>query len=82
MHQFCFCAARGVETNFGPLDGGWLRIAIPKLAIQVDVLGYASDAVIQATEASHSDFEGLAGLPLLRMSEYGGDRDFFWMRTP
>ena len=71
----------GLNTNFGVLDGGWLRVQIPALGFDASVLGYGSDAVAQAAQASHSDFEGLAGLPLLRMLEYGGDRDWFWIRT-
>ena len=26
------------------------------------------------------DFSGLVGLPLLRLLEYGGDADWFWLR--
>lgn len=37
-----------------------------------------------ATAAQHSDprFLGLAGLPLLRKLQYGGDADVFWLRRP
>ncbi|MCI0358407.1 MAG: hypothetical protein L0211_07990 [Planctomycetaceae bacterium] len=71
-----------MSTNFGALDGGWLRVQIPELAFDATILAYGSDAVLQAAQASHSDFAGLAGLPLLRMLEYGGDRDSFWLRSP
>jgi hypothetical protein len=33
-----------------------------------------------AAEASSPDFGGLVGLPLLRLMEYGGDADWFWLR--
>ena len=44
------------------------------------IVGYASDSVVSAAKASHADFGGLAGLPLLRMLEYGGDAKGFWVR--
>lgn len=73
-------AAPDVHSNFGLLDGGWLHLTMPELGLDQDVLGYASDAVATATKASHADFEGLAGLPFLRLLEYGGDADWFWLR--
>ena len=69
-----------VSTNFGPLNGGWLRVAIPELGFGEVILGYASDAVADAARASSPDFQGLIGLPLLRMNEYGGDAESFWVR--
>jgi hypothetical protein len=72
--------AVSVNSNFGPLKGGWIRIHIPEVALDQDVLAYASDVVVAATKASSSDFEGLAGLPLLRLLAYGGDGDCFWVR--
>ncbi len=70
-----------VNSNFGLLQGGWLQLAMPELGLTQTVLGYASDAVAAAAAASHPDFEGLAGLPLLRLAEYGGDADWFWIRA-
>jgi hypothetical protein len=58
----------------------WVRI--PELALDEHVMGYASDAVLAGARASSPDFEGLAGLPLLRLTQYGGDRDWFWLRPP
>ena len=69
-----------LNTNFGLLQGGWLQLAMPELGLTQTVLGYASDAVAAAAAASHPDFQGLAGLPLLRLAEYGGDADWFWIR--
>jgi hypothetical protein len=71
----------GLDTNFGVFQGGWLRIQIPALGFDESVLGYGSDSAVRAAQASHLDFEGLAGLPLLRMMEYGGDAEWFWLRT-
>jgi len=73
-------AAPDVNSNFGLLEGGWLHVGMPELGLNQDVVGYASDAVVTATKASSPDFEGLAGLPLLWLLEYGGDADWFWLR--
>ena len=73
-------AASSVNSNFGPLEGGWLRVNIPEVGLDQDIVGYGSDAVVMAAKASSPDFGGLAGLPLLRMMEYGGDADWFWVR--
>jgi hypothetical protein len=73
--------APDVNTNFGLLQGGWLHIHMPELGIETDVIGYASDAVVTSAQTSSSDFQGLAGLPFLRLLEYGGDADWFWLRA-
>ncbi len=69
-----------LQSNFGLLEGGWLHVTMPELGLDQDVGGFASDAVVTATKASSPDFEGLAGLPFLRLLEYGGDADWFWLR--
>lgn len=69
------------DSNFGPLEGGWLRIAMPELAFDVRTLGYANDSVVNAVQRSDPEFAGLVGLPLLRMVEYGGDGGWFWVRS-
>jgi len=68
------------DSNFGPLEGGWLRIAIPELAFDEKTLGYANDSVVNVVKRSDPGFAGLVGLPLLRMLEYGGDAGRFWIR--
>ena len=73
-------AASDLHSNFGLLEGGWLHLTMPELGLDQDVEGFASDAVVTATKASSPDFEGLAGLPFLRLLEYGGDADWFWLR--
>jgi len=67
------------STNFGTLEGGWLHVDIPEVGLDQDIVAYASDAVVTAAKASSPDFGGLAGLPLLRMFEYGGDANCFWI---
>ena len=68
------------DSNFGPLVGGWLRAAVPEIGLDVKILGYANDTVVNVVKRSSSDFAGLVGLPFLRMVEYGGDRGNFWIR--
>jgi hypothetical protein len=68
------------DSNFGPLEGGWLRIAIPEIALDVKTLGYANDSVVNVVRRSDPGFAGLVGLPFLRMVEYGGDDGWFWIR--
>ena len=72
--------ATDVKSNFGALKGGRVRIAMPALGIERVVVAYSSDAVSKAVKASHSDFDGLAGLPLLRLAKFGGDADYFWFK--
>jgi len=81
LGRFNLGVTPGLSTNFRPLDGGWLRVQIPEINFDEDLLAYGSNAVAEAAQASHGDFEGLAGLPLLRMMEFGGDRDEFWIRA-
>ena len=69
------------DSNFGPLDGGWLRIAIPELGFDVKTIGYANDSVANVVKRSDPAFGGLVGLPLLRMLGYGGDGGCFWIRS-
>lgn len=80
LQQFQLIGVPGVSSNFGHLNGGWLRIQIPDVDIDEDIVAYGSNNVAQAVASSHTDFEGLVGLPLLRKTEYGGDNDDFWIR--
>jgi hypothetical protein len=68
------------DSNFGALEGGWLRIAIPDLRLDFRTLGYANDSVVKVVRRSDPSFAGLVGLPLLRMLQYGGDAGQFWIR--
>jgi hypothetical protein len=71
---------RGIKTNFGNLDSGWLRLQIPEIEFDGEVVGYSGDSVTAAARNSHSSFEALVGLPLLRMMKYGGNSRAFWIR--
>jgi hypothetical protein len=57
-----------------------MRPQISKTDLDEDVLCYGSSDFVEAVRSSHPDFDGLAGLPLLRMTEYGGDSDAVWIR--
>lgn len=70
-----------VNSNFGVLEGGWLHVSVPEVGLDADVLGYSSDLVVTAAQASNCDFEGLVGLPFLRLVEYGGNANAFWVRA-
>lgn len=72
--------APDMASNLGPLTGGWLQVLISEIAFDRHLLGYASDSVVAAARGSSPDLAGLAGLPLLRMLEYGGDANAFWVR--
>lgn len=62
-------AAPDLTTNFGLLQAGWLRVIVPELRLDEKMVGYASDTVVAAAMSSSTDFEGLAGLPFLRLVE-------------
>jgi hypothetical protein len=81
MRRFKQLDAPPLTSNFGTLEGGWVQVRIPATGIDRLILGYGSDAVAAACQRSSLDFEGLAGLPLLRLGEYGGDAGAFWLRT-
>jgi hypothetical protein len=80
LHEFSFGAGTDVDTNFGRLEAAWLQLAMPELGLDVMMIGYGSDAVVAATKISQPEFDGLVGLPLLRLLQYGGDADEFWIR--
>src|SRR5260370_12088532 len=39
-----------IETNFGLMKGGWLRVVIPGLDFEGLVLAYANDAIVDSTK--------------------------------
>lgn len=80
MHSLQWRESNSAESNFGSLEGGWLRVAIPELAFDAKTLGYANDSIVNVVKRSDPDFAGLVGLPFLRMVEYGGDSGWFWIR--
>jgi len=73
-------AAAGTNSNFGPLTGAWLELNMPELALTNQILSFGSDHVFQAVQLENPDFAGLVGLLFLRLVEYGGDANWFWIR--
>ena len=73
-------SATPINSNFGQLTGAWLELQMPELGLAHQFVGYGSDSVLQAVQSDCPDFAGLVGLPLLRMTEYGGDSSSFWVR--
>lgn len=71
-----------VNTNFGLLKGRWFHLIMPEFGLDRGLVDYASDAVANSTKQSDTNFDGLAGLPFLRLLEFGGDADCFWLRSP
>ena len=73
---------RDISTNFGPMRGGWIRLYSRDLGLVVFVEAFGSDRAATAASLNHPDFAGLVGLPILRLAEYGGNSEDFWIRTP
>jgi hypothetical protein len=69
--------APGTPSTFGPLTGAQFALSMPELGLTAAVLGYGNDTILQDVRQESPDF---AGLPLLRMLEYGGDSTAFWVR--
>jgi hypothetical protein len=80
--QLVVCFTRAVNTNFGPMQGGWVRLYSRDLGLVEFVEGFRSEQAAQTAARSHPDFAGMVGLSVLRLAEYGGDSNSFWIRTP
>ena len=80
MQEFRWRDSTSTTSNFGYLEGGWLRIVIPDIELDVKTLGYSNDTVVNIVKRSDLSFAGLVGLPLLRFLEFGGNEGWFWVR--
>jgi hypothetical protein len=80
FYRFLFTRTQSLVSNYGKLKGGRIRVVIPAIGFDRILLGHASDAIVADAQKSHPDFAGLVGLPFLRLMEYGGDADWFWIR--
>jgi hypothetical protein len=67
-------------SNFGPMIGGALRVVIPEIGFDRQLMGFANDNIVRVLQAESPDFAGLVELPFLRLMEYGGDATDFWIR--
>jgi hypothetical protein len=82
FREFLFEEAGDVASNFGLLQDGWLDVTTREVGFRGRVQAYGNDEVAAAAQDSDRRFLGLAGLPLLRTLEYGGDIDAFWLKRP
>jgi len=80
FHRLLFREIPDIDTNFGLLVGGWLRLYMPNFGLVELIRGYGSDTVADSSAREHPAFVGLVGLPVLRLGDYGGDADTFWFR--
>jgi hypothetical protein len=78
--RFARRETRTVPTNFGNLTSGWVRMTIPQTRFNHEMRVYGSDTVVHSVQQSDRWFTAVIGLPLLRMFEFGGDADRFWIR--
>ncbi len=58
-----------------------MRIRMPELGLVEFIQGYSGNDAVTATMHSHFDFQGLIGLPVLRLIECGGNGSDFWIRS-
>jgi hypothetical protein len=80
LQDFSFGVTAPLITNFGLIQGEWFQLAMPELGLDALMVGYASDEAANMVRRDHPDFVGLAGLPLLRLLDYGGNQSAFWVR--
>ena len=73
---------RNIKTNFGDMQGGWIRLNSTELGLVEVVEAFGCDEMARSAMRSSLSFSGVAGLPILRLMEYGGNHDSFWIRTP
>lgn len=71
----------GTGSNFGTLQGGWVRLGIPGIEFDEKIVAYSNDSILSLVQRSDASFQGLMGLPLLRMLSYGGDAGHFWVES-
>ncbi|MFO0802918.1 MAG: hypothetical protein U0791_07320 [Gemmataceae bacterium] len=73
---------RNIRTNFGDMQGGWIRLHATELGLVELVEAFGCDEMARSAMRSSLDFVGVVGLPVLRLMDYGGNYDSFWIRTP
>jgi hypothetical protein len=73
---------RTIRTNFGDMTGGWVQLYTPEIGLVEVVEAFRSEQAARTAAKSHPAFAGVVGLPILRLGEYGGNADVFWIREP
>jgi hypothetical protein len=82
LNQLTRLSAHPVVSTFGPMTSGWVRLSMPDFGIDQDILCYGSPTIEAAAATDDPSFQGLVGLPVLRLAEYGGNATDFWFRYP
>ena len=59
---------------------GTVQIAIAEIGLTTFIDAFECPWVEASAKRSHQDFDGLVGLPLLQMLEYGGNDKEFWVK--
>jgi hypothetical protein len=80
LNQLRRVSAPPEVSTFGPMSGGWVRLAMPTFGIDQDILCYGSPTIGAAVATDDPSFQGLVGLPVLQLAEYGGNATDFWFR--
>ncbi|HXD85599.1 MAG TPA: hypothetical protein VN641_03840, partial [Urbifossiella sp.] len=60
---------RNIETNFGEMQGGWVRLHSTQLGLVEIVEAFGCDEMARSAMRSSLDFAGVVGLPVLRLME-------------
>lgn len=82
LSQLTRLPTQPVGSNFGPMTSGWVRLSMPDFGIDQDILCHGSPTIERAVQADDPSFQGLVGLPVLQLAEYGGNATDFWFRYP
>ena len=77
--DFTFGWSTSIISNFGLLQDEWFQIAMPELGVEGLMVGFLSEEAADAVRLDYPEFAGLVGLPFLRLLDYGGNRDEFWV---
>src|SRR5579872_1937698 len=70
MTRLTFGKTSNLDSNFGGMTGGWLRLYSPEIGLVEFVEGFGSTSAAATVAKDHPDFVGLVGLPILRLGEY------------
>jgi hypothetical protein len=81
LRQFKVSDSADVPSNFGLLEGGAVNVRVPEIGLDRPLIAYGNDTVLTAVRGSSPAFDGLVGLPLLQLAEFGGDARHFWIRA-
>jgi hypothetical protein len=60
---------------------GVVQIAISEIGLTAFLDAFECPFVEASAKRSHQDFDGLVGLPLLQMTEFGGNNTEFWIKS-